>query len=158
MVVLRRTGKEPGVINNIKSRKLKYFGRMPRGEKYQLLCLILQEKRSRRRPRTIWQYNLRELDQVRFQYISELYNATKNKRRIAVTVSNLLQIINIKKKQDDEICRTKYQCISYFNLQFFKTHFVLNQCGTRPIRKNNSNAYKSQRYSQTFCVLNRLKF
>jgi len=42
--VLRRIGKKPELMNNIKSRKPQYFGRTLRGEKYQIVHLIMQGK------------------------------------------------------------------------------------------------------------------
>jgi hypothetical protein len=66
--VLRRIGKESEVMKIIKSRKLQYFGCLLRGEKYQVLQLIIQGKicgkRSKGRPRTSWLQNLRELFQL----------------------------------------------------------------------------------------------
>jgi hypothetical protein len=88
--VLRRIGKEPEMMKIIKSRKLQYFGHLLRGEKYQLLQLIIQGKicgkRSRGRPRTSWLQNLREW----FQYNTrELFSAAKDKEHIAMMISNL---------------------------------------------------------------------
>lgn len=78
--ILRKIGKEPGVMNNIKSRKLQYFGRMLRGEKYQCLHLIMQGKMCgkknycRGRLRTSWLQNLRDW----FLYkTKELFNVAK---------------------------------------------------------------------------------
>jgi hypothetical protein len=42
--VLEMAKAERMVLETIKSRKIKYFGRVIRGEKYELLCLIIQGK------------------------------------------------------------------------------------------------------------------
>lgn len=53
--VLRRIGKDKKILKTVKIRKLEYFGHMMRGQKYQILQLILEGKlcgeRSRGRPR-----------------------------------------------------------------------------------------------------------
>lgn len=88
--VSRIIGKELEVIKVLKCRKSQYFGHILRGEKYQLLQLIIKGKvcgkRSRVRPRTSWLQNLREWFQY---YFKELFSAAKDKYRIAIMISNL---------------------------------------------------------------------
>ena len=62
--VLRRMQKEKELVFTIKKRKLQYLGHVMRGDKYQLLQLIIQGKiigkRSIGRRRNSWLKNLRE--------------------------------------------------------------------------------------------------
>lgn len=88
--VLRRMGKDLEIRIIIKARKLQYFGHVMRGEKYELLQLILQGKicgkRGKGRPRMNWMQNLKDW----FGYTkSELFKAAKNKHHIGLMVSNL---------------------------------------------------------------------
>lgn len=87
--VLRRMDKEQEVMNSIKARKLQFFGHMLRGDKYELLHLILQGKicgkKGRGRPRMSWLQNLKEW----FGYNTKLFNAARNRHHIAMMVSNL---------------------------------------------------------------------
>uniref|UniRef100_A0A8D9BKG7 Uncharacterized protein n=1 Tax=Cacopsylla melanoneura TaxID=428564 RepID=A0A8D9BKG7_9HEMI len=88
--LLRRMGKEQKVIETIKSRKLQFFGHMLRGDKYELLHLILQGKicgkKGRGRPRMSWLHNLKEW----FGYnTGQLFNAARNRHHIAVMVPKL---------------------------------------------------------------------
>uniref|UniRef100_A0A8D8LLB2 Endonuclease-reverse transcriptase n=1 Tax=Cacopsylla melanoneura TaxID=428564 RepID=A0A8D8LLB2_9HEMI len=88
--VLRRMNKNLEVVKTIKSRKLKYFGHMMRGEKYEILHRILQGKicgkKGRGRPRIDWLQNLKEW----FQYnTKQIFNAAKNKHHIAMMISDL---------------------------------------------------------------------
>ncbi|CAG9828977.1 unnamed protein product, partial [Diabrotica balteata] len=62
--VLRRMNKEKEVIFTIQKRKLQYLGHITRGERYELLQIIMQGKiagkRSIARRRNSWLKNLRE--------------------------------------------------------------------------------------------------
>lgn len=88
--VLREMGKERELITSIKARKLQYLGHMMRGNKYELMRVIMQGKikgkRSIGRRRLSWLRNLREW----FQCSSiELFRAAVDKVKIARMLSNL---------------------------------------------------------------------
>jgi hypothetical protein len=88
--VLRRLNKELEIMNSIKRRKLEYLGHITRGEKYELLRIIMQGRiqgrRSIGRRRISWLKNLREW----FNCSSlQLFRAAANKVTIAVMISNL---------------------------------------------------------------------
>ena len=83
-------GKEYEVINTIKARKLQYLGHIMRGQRYEMLRLIMQGKikgkRNVGRRRISWLRNLR--DWYNCSSI-ELFRAAANKVNIAMMVSNL---------------------------------------------------------------------
>ncbi|KAI5746880.1 hypothetical protein M8J77_008501 [Diaphorina citri] len=88
--VLRRMGKEPEILHEVKKRKLSYLGHIMRGPKYEILHLIIQGKiigkRSVGRRRISWLRNLREW----FNCSScDLFKAAVNKVRIAMMIANL---------------------------------------------------------------------
>lgn len=88
--VLREMGKERELITSIKARKLQYLGHIMRGNKYELMRVIMQGKikgkRSIGRRRLSWLRNLREW----FRCSSiELFRAAVDKVKIARMLSNL---------------------------------------------------------------------
>lgn len=90
MEVLREMGKEYEVINTIKARKLQYLGHIMRGQRYEMLRLIMQGKKKGRRSigrrRISWLRNLRDW----FNWSSiELFRVAANKVRIAMMIPNL---------------------------------------------------------------------
>jgi hypothetical protein len=89
-VVLRRMKKGLELLDNIKTRKLQYFGHIMRGEKYRLLQLIIQGKiKGRRGPgrrRISW---LRNLRQWYGRSTTSLFRAAVNKVEIALMIANL---------------------------------------------------------------------
>lgn len=70
------------MINNIKFRKLPYFGRIQRSDKYQLLCLQIRKKIfrkwNRERPKNRSSENLK--NRLKFNAI-ELFNVDINEYR-----------------------------------------------------------------------------
>lgn len=88
--VLRKMNKEKEVLLTIKKRKLQYLGHVMRGEKYQLLQLIVQGKivgkRSIGRRRNSWMKNLREWYNCSN---NQLFRSTVSKIRIALMIANL---------------------------------------------------------------------
>ena len=88
--VLRRINKERELVNTVKARELKYFCHVMRGERYNVLRLIMEGKfagkRSSGRRRTSWLRNLREW----FGCTSlQLFRAAVSKLRIAIMIANL---------------------------------------------------------------------
>ncbi|CAG9837634.1 unnamed protein product [Diabrotica balteata] len=88
--VLQVMGKECEIINTIKIRKLQYLGYEMRGQRYELLRLIIQEKirgeRSIGRRRVSLLKNLRDW----FKCSSiELFRAAVDKVKIMMMISNL---------------------------------------------------------------------
>lgn len=88
--VLRRMKKEREIILTIKERKLLYLGHIMRGDKYQLLQLIVQGKisgkRSVGRRRHSWLKNLREWFHTTNNH---LFRTAVSKIRIALMIANL---------------------------------------------------------------------
>ena len=88
--VLRRIGKDKEVVKTVKTRKLRYFGHMMRGQKYRILQLILEGKicgkRSRGRPRTNWMQNLRQWFGCSDD---QMFKAAREKIQINMMISNL---------------------------------------------------------------------
>jgi hypothetical protein len=88
--VLRRMNKEKEVIFTIKKRKLQYLGHITRGERYELLRIIMQGKiagkRSIGRRRNSWLKNLREWYSCSS---NELFRSAVSKIRIALMIANL---------------------------------------------------------------------
>lgn len=88
--VMRRMCKEKEIISTIKKRKLQYLGHIMRGEKYQLLQIIMQGKiqgkRSIGRRRHSWLRNLREWFNCN---TSQLFRSAVSKIRIAMMIANL---------------------------------------------------------------------
>lgn len=88
--VMRRMHKEREVIPTIKRRKLLYMGHVMRGEKYQMLQIIvqgkIQGKRSMGRRRNSWLKNLRDWFGCSN---NELFRAAVSKVRIAMMIANL---------------------------------------------------------------------
>lgn len=88
--VLRRMNKEKEITLNIKQRKLQYFGHIMRGQKYQLLQVIMQGKiqgkRSVGRRRMSWLRNLREWCNCNS---TQLFRAAVSKVKIAMMVAKL---------------------------------------------------------------------
>lgn len=88
--VLQRLGKETELNTEIKIRKLQYLGHVMRGDKYQLLQVIMQGKiigkRSVGRRRMSWLRNLREW----FNCSSDqLFRKAVNRLQIIMMVANL---------------------------------------------------------------------
>lgn len=88
--VLRRMQKEKELILTIKKRKLQYLGHVMRGDKYQLLQLIIQGKimgkRSIGRRRNSWLKNLREWYNCNN---CQLFRSAVSKIRIALMIAKL---------------------------------------------------------------------
>ena len=88
--VMRRMHKEREVILTIKRRKLLYMGHVMRGEKYQILRIIMQGKiqgkRSVGRRRNSWLKNLGEWFGCSN---NELFRAAVSKITIALMIANL---------------------------------------------------------------------
>ena len=88
--VLREMGKECEMVNTIKMRKLQYLGHVMRGQRYEMLRLIIQGKirggRSIGRRRVSWLKNLRDW----FKCSSiELFRAAVDRVKIVMMISNL---------------------------------------------------------------------
>lgn len=88
--VMRRIRKEKEVIMTIKRRKLLYMGHVMRGEKYQLLQVIMQGKvqgkRSVGRRRNSWLKNLRDWFGCSN---NDLFRSAVSKVKIALMIANL---------------------------------------------------------------------
>jgi len=85
--VLRRTEKSLEILHEGKKRKLQYIGHVMRGQRYEILQLIIQGsgKRSVGRRRISWLRNLREW----FGITSNLFKAAVSKVRTAMMIANL---------------------------------------------------------------------
>lgn len=88
--VLRRMEKGVEILHEVKKRKLQYLGHIMRGQRYEILQLIIQGKivgkRSVGRRRISWLRNLREWFNVTS---SNLFKAAASKIRIAMMIANL---------------------------------------------------------------------
>lgn len=88
--VLRRIGREKEVERTIKERKLQYLGHIMRGEKYNILRLIMQGKiegkRGVGRRRISWLRNLREWFGCSSKH---LFRAAVSKVKIAMMVADI---------------------------------------------------------------------
>ncbi|CAG9830510.1 unnamed protein product [Diabrotica balteata] len=87
--VLREMGKECDIINTIKIRKLQYLGHVMRGQRYELLRLIIKGKikegRSIGKRRVSWLKNLRDW----FKCSSvELFRAEVDRVKMVMMISN----------------------------------------------------------------------
>ena len=88
--ILQKFGKEYEVINTIKSRKLQSLGHIMRGQRYEMLKLIMQGKIKERR--NVGRRKISLLRNLRDWYNCssiELFRAAANKVKIAMRVSNL---------------------------------------------------------------------
>lgn len=88
--VLQRMGKQKELLNTIKERKLQYLGHVMRGERYELLRLIIegkvQGKRSVGRRQNSW---LKDLRRWFDRSSAEVFRAAVNKTTIAIWIANL---------------------------------------------------------------------
>lgn len=88
--VLERLKKEREVLATVKKRKLEYFGHVMRGEKYEIIKLILQGqiegRRNAGRRRHSWLKNLRDWFNCP---TTSLFRAAASKVKIAIMIANL---------------------------------------------------------------------
>lgn len=88
--VLERLKKEREVLATVKKRKLEYFGHLMRGEKYEIIKLILQGqiegRRNAGRRRYSWLKNLRDWFNCP---TTSLFRAAASKVKIAIMIANL---------------------------------------------------------------------
>ena len=89
---LRRMKKETEILNTIKERKMSYFGHILRGDKYELMRLVVQGKvegkRGPGRRRTSWLKNLRQWSG---KTSIELFRTAADRIKWAMMIANVLK-------------------------------------------------------------------
>ena len=84
--------KETEILNTIKERKMSYFGHILRGDKYELMRLVVQGKvegkRGPGRRRTSWLKNLRQWSG---KTSIELVRTAANRIKWATMIANVLK-------------------------------------------------------------------